>query len=110
MTDNNTKFRNLKKNTKQLFKVMFPHDLCHLRFIETLNFNLQVLKFDLGIAVHSPLAIEFPMKAKDIPKFERQNPTISLNLFGYEEKELFPLYSTKEKKEHHVNLLLISHG
>ena len=33
--------------------------------------------------------IEFPMKVKDISKFERQNPTISINLFGYEEKELF---------------------
>ena len=54
--------------------------------------------------------IEFPMKVKDISKFERQNPTISINLFGYEEKELFPVYITEHKKEQHVNLLLISNN
>ena len=54
--------------------------------------------------------IKFPMKVKDISKFERQNPTISINLFGYEEKELFPVYITERKKEQHVNLLLISNN
>ena len=33
-----------------------------------------------------------------------------MNLFGYEQRELFPLYITKEKKEHRVNLLLISNN
>ena len=54
--------------------------------------------------------IEFPMKVKDISKFERQNPTISINLFGYEEQELFPVYIIEHKKEQHVNLLLISNN
>ena len=54
--------------------------------------------------------IEFPMKVKDIAKFEKQNPTISINLFGYEEKELFPVYIADQKKEEHVNLLLISNN
>ena len=52
--------------------------------------------------------IPFPTKVSEITKFERQNQNISINVFGYEEKELFPLYITKEKREHHVNLLLIS--
>ena len=52
--------------------------------------------------------ITFPMKVSDVTKFEKQNPALSINLFGYEEKELFPLYITKEKKQHHVNLLFIS--
>ena len=42
--------------------------------------------------------IEFPVKVSDITKFERQNQDISINVFGYEEKELFSLYITKEKK------------
>ena len=50
--------------------------------------------------------IEFPMKVSQIAKFERQNTAISVNVFGYEQKELFPVYITKEKKENHVNLLL----
>lgn len=43
--------------------------------------------------------IEFPMKVHQIPQFERQNPNISVNVFGYEEKELFPVYIRKEKKK-----------
>lgn len=43
--------------------------------------------------------IEFPMNVKNISKFKKQNPAISINLFGYEEKELFPVYITKCKKE-----------
>lgn len=52
--------------------------------------------------------IEYPVKINQVKKFERQNPTISINVFGYEDNELFPLYITKEKKELHVNLLLYS--
>lgn len=54
--------------------------------------------------------IEFPMKVSQIAKFERQNTAISVNVFGYEQKELFPVYITKEKKENHVNLLLIANN
>jgi len=31
--------------------------------------------------------IRFPMKLKDIKKFERQNPQISVNVLGYEDKD-----------------------
>lgn len=39
---------------------------------------------------------------------KNKNPALSVNIFGFEEKELFPVHITKEKKEHNVNLLLIS--
>jgi len=52
--------------------------------------------------------IDYPVKIDQVKKFERQNPTISVSVFGYEENELFPLYITKDKKELHVNLLLYS--
>ncbi|KAK3733350.1 hypothetical protein QZH41_003614 [Actinostola sp. cb2023] len=52
--------------------------------------------------------IDYPVKIDQVKKFERQNPTISVSVFGYEEQELFPLYVTKDKKELHVNLLLYS--
>lgn len=54
--------------------------------------------------------ITFPMRVCDIAKFERQNPTISINLYGFEERELFPIYITECKREKHVNLLLISNS
>ena len=47
-------------------------------------------------------------EVQNISKFEKQNPANSINLFGYEEKELFPVYITDQKKKQHVNLLLIS--
>ena len=54
--------------------------------------------------------LEFPMKVGQIAKFKRQNTAISVNVFGYGQKELFPVYITKEKKENHVNLLLIANN
>ena len=51
--------------------------------------------------------IDFPMKVTDIQKFERQNPTLSINVFGYEENDRFPVYISEGKKEEHVNLLLV---
>ncbi|KAK3735533.1 hypothetical protein QZH41_005010 [Actinostola sp. cb2023] len=52
--------------------------------------------------------IDYPVKIDQVKKFERQNPTTSVSVFGFEEQELFPLYITKDKKELHVNLLLYS--
>lgn len=53
--------------------------------------------------------ITFPMKVKDIPKFEKQNPTrLSINLF--EKKDLFPVYISEREREQHINLLIISNN
>ena len=49
--------------------------------------------------------IQYPVTVQQVTKFERQNPTISINVFGCEDQELFPLYITKQKKEFHMNLL-----
>jgi hypothetical protein len=51
---------------------------------------------------------EGPLKIKQIAKIERKNEGLCINVFGYEDKELFPLYITKDKKDIHVNLLLFS--
>ena len=51
--------------------------------------------------------IEYPVAARHYGKFENQNNNISINVFGYEDKKIFPLYITKQTdKQHHVNLLL----
>ena len=52
--------------------------------------------------------IEYPVKVSDEQKFEKQTLTVSVNIFGLEERELLPVYISKDKNEHHVNLLLIS--
>ena len=50
--------------------------------------------------------LSFPVKLKDIGKFEQNNPGISLNVFGYE-KNVYPLRVSKVKGKA-VDLLLIS--
>ena len=53
--------------------------------------------------------ITFPVKVKDIHKFEIQNK-ISVNVLGFEKGNLYPVHVTKERFDQHVNLLLISDG
>ena len=54
----------------------------------------------------SEKVIEFPIKVKDIPNIERQSPTLSIDLFCYEEKELLSIYISEQRREKHVNLLM----
>ena len=51
--------------------------------------------------------IEFPVTVKQINKIEKQN-NIRINLFGYEEKQKFPIYISQEKFPDHMELLLIN--
>ena len=54
-------------------------------------------------------SIEFPVTVKQINKIEKQN-NICINLFGYEEKQKFPIYISEEKYQDHMELLLITEG
>jgi len=52
--------------------------------------------------------INFPMPRKDITKFEKQNPSISVNVFGYE-GGIYPLrISEQPEGTIHVDLFLIA--
>jgi len=51
--------------------------------------------------------IEFPVNVKQHKKIEKQN-NININVFGYEEKQLYPIYVSKEKFEDQMNVLLIT--
>ena len=53
--------------------------------------------------------IEFPMKSKDIDKFEKQHPEISVNVLGYENKKIYPLRISKLNRKTACNLLLLEH-
>ena len=49
--------------------------------------------------------IDFPVTVDDISKFEKQNPSISISVIGYEQGgkvELFPVRLMQEKKQHRV--------
>ena len=52
--------------------------------------------------------IEYPVSLKDIDKFEKQNPSISITVLGYENKSVYPLRnSNNTNREHNVILILI---
>ena len=52
--------------------------------------------------------IEYPVSLKDIDKFENQNPTISITVFGYKEKGVYPLRNSDNMdREHKIRLMLI---
>ena len=51
--------------------------------------------------------IEFPVTTKQYNKIEKQNE-ININVFGYENKQPYPIHVSKEKYEKHMELLLIT--
>ena len=52
--------------------------------------------------------IEYPVSLKDIDKFENQNPTISITVFGHKEKGVHPLRNSDNMdREHKIRLMLI---
>ena len=51
--------------------------------------------------------IEFPVSTKQYNKIEKLNE-ININVFGYENKQPFPIYVSKEKYDDHMNLLYIT--
>ena len=51
--------------------------------------------------------IEFPVAIKHYNKIENLN-NININVFGYEDKQSYPIYISKEKYEDHIELLLIT--
>ena len=51
--------------------------------------------------------IEFPVSLKQINKIEKQN-NINVNILGYDDKQVFPLYISNEKFDDHMEVLLFS--
>ena len=52
--------------------------------------------------------IEYPVSLRDLNKFENQNPTISITVFGYKEKGVHPLRNSDNMdREHKIVLILI---
>ena len=49
--------------------------------------------------------IEFPFSAKDNAKIDGENK-ININVFGYENKQFYPIHVSKGSNEDELNLLL----
>jgi len=105
----NMRHRNVTKNVEDnecfkwcILRALHPVKKDSQRITKELKEQAESFNFD---------GIEFPASLKDINKFEKQNPEISVNVLGYEEegkKTIFPLRISKAKdREHEVNLLLL---
>ena len=52
--------------------------------------------------------IEYPVSLKDLNEFEKQNPSISITVLGYEGKSIYPLRnSVNTDRDHNIVLMLI---
>ena len=86
---------------------------CHVRHLHPQEKNPQRIKKSDNAFIKDKIVnydgIEFPVTIKDYNKIEKMN-SININVFCYEENQIFPLYVSKEKFEDHMELLLITDG
>ena len=94
---------NLKNKDNECFR------WCHVRHLNPRENNPQrIKKTDKAFMPQlNYQGIEFPVSVKHYNKVENQN-SININVFGYEKKQPYPIYVSKEKFDDVLNLLLIS--
>ena len=94
---------NMKNNDSQCFR------WCHIRHLNPQDkYPQRIKKSDKEyIDKLNYNEIEFPVTIKQFNKIEKQNE-VNINVFGYEEKQPYPIYISKEKHKDHMELLLIS--
>ena len=94
---------NMKNEDNECFR------WCHIRHINPQEkYPQRIKKTDkqyVGKLDYS--GVEFPVGVKHYNKIEKQN-SININVFGYENKQPYPIYVSKETYEDHIELLLVT--
>ena len=100
---NNKGLINIKNEDNECFR------WCHIRHLNPQDKDAQrIKKSDKAFVANLDYSgIEFPVAAKQYNKIEKQNE-ININVFGYENKQKYPIHVSKEKYEDCMNLLLIT--
>ena len=82
---------------------------CHIRHLNPQDkYPQRIKKVDKQFIENLDYSgIQFPVTVKQYNKIEKQNE-ININVFGYEDKQPYPIYVSKEKYEDCMNLLLIT--
>ena len=93
-------------NIKNKYKKCFLY--CHVRHINPSKEHPErIKKSEKKITQKLDYdEIEFPIQEKDFSKIEVKN-NISINVFGYENKLVFPIYVSDQKLEDSMDLLLL---
>jgi len=92
---------NMKNEDNECFR------WCHLRYLHPTTSHPERISKKLKIKDVNYAGVEFPVSLKHYHKIEKQN-SISINVFGYVDKQPYPIYISKEKNDNHMDLLLIS--
>ena len=94
---------NMKNEDNECFR------WCHIRHLNPQDKDPQrIKKSDKEYVKNLDYSgIEFPVTTKQYNKIEKQNE-ININVFGYENKQPYPIFVSKEKYEDHIELLLIT--
>ena len=94
---------NIKNKDNECFR------WCHIRLLNPQDKDPQRIKRSDKEYINKLdySGIEFPVTVKQYNKIENQNQ-ININVFGYENKQQYPIYVSKEKYEKHMELLLIT--
>ena len=94
---------NLKNNDNECFR------WCHIRSLNPQDKDPQRIKKSDKEYINKLdySGIEFPVTTKHYNKIEKQNE-ININVFGYENKQPYPIFVFKEEYDKHMNLLLIT--
>ena len=84
---------NMKNTDEQCFKwcvtrALFPVKNLRERITAELREQAEILNWS---------GIGFPTSFNEISKFERNNPNLAVNVFGFEDGEVFPLRPSEEK-------------
>ena len=94
---------NMKNEDNECFRC------CHIRHLNPQDKNPQRIKKSDKEYINKLdySGIEFPVTTKQYNKIEKQNE-ININVFGYENKQPYPIFVSKEKYDRQMNLLLIT--
>ena len=93
---------NIKNNDRKCFL------WCHVRHINPVNEQPgRIKKIDRDFANNLKYdGIKFPVQEKDFKKVELQN-NICINVFGYENKLVFPVYISDQTFKSSIDFLLL---
>ena len=94
---------NLKNTDNECFR------WCHIRHLNPQAKNPERIKIvdKKYIKNLNYSGIEFPVTIKQYNKIEKQN-NININVFGYDNKKIYPIYTSKERNKDELNLLLLT--
>ena len=94
---------NLKNDDNECFR------WCHIRHLNPQDkYPQRIKKSDKAYIDRLDYSgIEFPVTTKQYNKIEKLNE-VNINVFGYENKQPYPIYVSKGKFEDHMELLLIT--